>query len=279
MKRAALSVALVLASVLVLPAAAERPRGSITIERIADIKYPTSPAWSPDGQRVAFLWDAAGKQDVFVVAPGQPQSAVEGAPVALTDFTVDPHLLQSDIGQLAWMSNDEVLFGKDGQLWSVSVTTRQPKRFEGLSDAASFTLSPDRRQIAFLRQGQIWIGSLAAKTQRKLTNIAAPLSASVPVFSSDGRWLAFTAAHNSLETEDLPWNGNLVRSVATATADRRLGIIAAQGGHVAWLRLEMVVADESRLASCRVARRQDADVCQRSYRLDSRLRHPHGCNR
>ncbi len=228
MKRRAISVTLVLAAVLVMPAAAERPRGSITIERIANIKYPASPAWSPDGQRVAFLWDAAGKQDVFVVTPGQ-------AAIALTDFTVDPHLLQSDVGQLAWMSDDELLFGKDGQLWSVSVTTRQPRRYEGLSDAASFTLSPDRRQIAFLRQGQIWIGSLAAKTQRKLTNIAAPLSASVPVFSSDGRWLAFTAAHNSLETEDLPWNGNLVRSVANATADRRLGIIAAQGGDVAWV--------------------------------------------
>jgi len=28
---------------------AEPPRGSITIERIADIKYPTNPTWSPDG--------------------------------------------------------------------------------------------------------------------------------------------------------------------------------------------------------------------------------------
>ena len=112
---------------------------------------------------------------------------------------------------------------------------RQPKRVEGLSDAASFTLSPDRRQIAFLRQGQIWIGSLEAKTQRKLTNIPAPVTASVPVFSSDGRWLAFTAAHNALETEDLPWNGNLVRSVANVSADRRLGIVAAQGGDVAWV--------------------------------------------
>jgi len=132
MKRPAVSIALVIAAVLVMPAAAERPRGSITIERIADIKYPTSPVWSPDGQRVAFLWDAAGKQNVFVVTPGQP-------PVALTDFTVDPHLLQSDVGPLAWMSNDDVLFGKDGQLWSVPVSTRQPKRVEGLSDAASFT--------------------------------------------------------------------------------------------------------------------------------------------
>lgn len=35
--------------------AAETPRGSITIDRIADIKFPTAPAWSPDGKMVAFL--------------------------------------------------------------------------------------------------------------------------------------------------------------------------------------------------------------------------------
>jgi len=36
-------------------------------------------AWSPDGKMVAFLWDVWGKQDPFVVSPGQ-------RPVALTDF-------------------------------------------------------------------------------------------------------------------------------------------------------------------------------------------------
>lgn len=204
------------------------PRGSLTIERISAIKYPTSPAWSPDGQRVAFLWDAAGVQNVFVVTPGQ-------APVALTDFAADPHLGTADVGALGWTANDEVLFGKDGQLWRVSPSTRQPRRVEGLGDAGNFTLSSDRRQIAFLRSGQIWMGSLAAKTQRQLTTLAAPLAPALPVFSADGRWLAFTAAHNSLEAEDLPWNGNLVRSMANATSDRRLGLVAAHGGDVAWV--------------------------------------------
>jgi len=32
-------------------AAAGPPRGSITIERIAEIKYPSEHAWSPDARR------------------------------------------------------------------------------------------------------------------------------------------------------------------------------------------------------------------------------------
>jgi dipeptidyl aminopeptidase/acylaminoacyl peptidase len=210
------------------PAAAEPPRGSITIERISEIKYPTNPAWSPDGRMVAFLWDAAGKQDLFVVTPG-------AAPVQLTDFPVDADLLLSDIDSFAWSSSDTILFGRDGRLWSVSIADRKPSPVDGLADAGRFTLSADRSQLAFLRDGQIWIASLAARTARQLTSLTRPLTPSVPVFSADGRWLAFSASQSSLVPEPLPWNGNLVQSMVGVTTDRRLGIQSAHGGDIWWI--------------------------------------------
>src|SRR5438132_9646673 len=98
---------------------AEAPRSSITIDRIAQIKYPSAPVWSPDGKLVAFLWDAAGKQDLFVVKPGEK-------PAALTDFAVNPDTLLSDLGQIAWVSPDQILFSRNGELWTVSISSPRP---------------------------------------------------------------------------------------------------------------------------------------------------------
>jgi hypothetical protein len=109
--------------------AAGPPRGSITIDRIAEIKYPSEHVWSPDGKTVAFLWDAAGKQDLFVVKPG-------GTPVALTDFPVNPAMLQSDIGHFEWASNDQIIFAKDGSLWIVSTASPKPAHLPGFEGTA-----------------------------------------------------------------------------------------------------------------------------------------------
>jgi hypothetical protein len=71
-------------------------------DRIADIKYPSEQQWSPDGKTIAFLWDAAGNQQLFIVRSGS-------APVALTDFPADPDMLTSDIGHFEWASPEEMV--------------------------------------------------------------------------------------------------------------------------------------------------------------------------
>ncbi len=215
-----------------LVATAQTPRGSITIEHISEIKYPSNQAWSPDGKMVAFLWDSWGKQDLFVVTPGQK-------PVALTDFPLDPDLLVSDINSLAWVSPTEILFSKDGQLWTVSPSSAEPMRYPGLADAGNFTLSRDRTQIAFVQGGDIWFASLEAETRRQVTVLPDGMRGGNPMFSPDGRWIAFTTTRRTSlpESFPLPFNGNLIRSFRTSnpSGERRLGVVSVFGGDVRWI--------------------------------------------
>ena len=186
---------------------------------------------------VAFLWDAWGKQDLFVVMPGQK-------PVALTDFPVDPDIRTSDVTSFAWVSPTEILFAKDGVLWTVSPGSRQPARMSGgLADAANFALSADRKSIAFTRGGQIWTASLEHKTQRPVTGLT-PNAASNPVFSRDGLWIAFISSGAGLPADSglLPFNGDRMRVVgnsngvvAGGATERRLGVVSVAGGDISWM--------------------------------------------
>jgi dipeptidyl aminopeptidase/acylaminoacyl peptidase len=233
-----LSIAMVLALFLVPAAATDNPRGSLTIDRISRVKYPSAPAWSPDGTKVAFLWDSWGTQDLFVVAPGQP-------PLQLTDFPLDPDIRTSDINSFTWLSPNEILFSRDGGLWSVAPTAgARPARVGGgLGDAGNFTLSRDKKLIAFTRGGQLWAASLQDKTQRPVTGLA-PATVRNPVFSFDGQWLAFVTSGQGQPADPglLPFNGDMTRiignsngQVAAGAVERRLGVVSAYGGDISWI--------------------------------------------
>ncbi len=199
--------------------AEQAPRGSITIDRIADIKYPTEQRWSPDGKSVAFLWDAAGKQDLFMARGG-------GAPVALTNFPVDPDLLVSDIGRFEWASDDEIVFSKGERLWHVSPATPKPDPLAGFQGVSTFCLSADKQQIAFVQAGDVWVASLAAKTKRRLTHISEGLRPGQLSFSPDGKYVAFAASRREQVPEPLPFNGNLMRVFRSLSWDDRIGVVS-----------------------------------------------------
>jgi Tol biopolymer transport system component/dienelactone hydrolase len=198
---------------------ASTPKGSLTIDRVSGIKYPTDQAWSPDSKTIAFLWDAAGKQDIFTVQPGS-------APVALTDFPVAPETLRSDVGHFEWLDATRVVFAKDGQLWMVSTETRKPVRLSGFEGVGVFALAHDRRQIAFVKKGQVWIGSLDGKMVRQLSHIADDYRISAVFPSPDDHWVAFSAAHVTDTPDPLPFNGERVQVLRTATWGAIIGVVS-----------------------------------------------------
>ena len=209
--------------------------------------------------KVAFLWDAAGKQDLFVVTPGS-------APMALTDFRGRPR--PAAIGhrrvRLGLERRDPLRQGRPAvDAWR-RAAAKATRVAGALGDAGAFALSPDRKQIAFVRRGQLWIG-IGRRRDRAAADQPARRSRPGRAGVLSRRPLAGVhRVRGGLEPEDLPWNGALVRSMETVTRERRLGIVAAQGGDVAWV--PTVGRDERRAVRRRrrarlpgaVARRQDA---------------------
>jgi dipeptidyl aminopeptidase/acylaminoacyl peptidase len=204
--RRLLKVSVLIASLVGAPSLlwGTTPKGSLTIDRISEIKYPTDQTWSPDGKTIAFLWDAAGKQDIYTVQAGS-------APVAVTDFPVSPDTLRSDIGHFEWVSADRVLFTKDGTLWSVSTVTRKPMRMAGFEGVAVFTLLHDKKQILYAQKGQIYVNTLDGKTPRQLSHLAENLRVSALTVSPDDLHLSYSAGEGEDIAANIPFNGDRVR--------------------------------------------------------------------
>lgn len=180
--RAAVAAVLVaLASV----AASGRAPGPLTIDALVDIRHPSSPVWSPDGSRIAFVWDQSGIQNLFVVDAAAGRTS---APRALTTFEA------GEIGMPFWsLDGQAVHFGFDGDLWRVAATGGPAARVWTTPESESgFSPSPDRTRVAFVRGGDLWVRSLTSTQETRITNT--PATESGAAWSPDGTRLVFASA-------------------------------------------------------------------------------------
>jgi TolB protein len=153
-------------------------------------------AWSPDGAQIAFASSRHGQLDLFVMsADGSDQRRLTRHPGDSIRPAFSP-----DGKHLAFISGrdgrDDLFLIKPDGSELVSLTNGAFAQSGAGSYVERFAFSPDGRAIAYSvrtpRKGsKIWIMELATRTARQLSKDNE--DDADPVWSPDGRFLAFTS--------------------------------------------------------------------------------------
>jgi dipeptidyl-peptidase-4 len=181
--------------------AAQQP--PITVERVASLPSligtaPSSPTWSPDSRRVAFLWNDGGLpfRDVWIVdADGTGLRRVTDlqrthpAPTPPAGTTTDALAAQAaarargGVSEIVWRADSRSLFVvARGQLYDVTADGGMPLPIDLGGAVSDLALSPDGSQLAFLREGDLWLWSPGVPAPPiRLTTVAVPGIARVPL--------------------------------------------------------------------------------------------------
>ncbi len=144
-------------------------------------------AWSPDGRSIAYISDATGEDEIYLM----PQSG-EGPPTQLT--------AQADCYKYAvsWSPDSRYLLWSDrkNRLQFVDVQTKVVVRVDQSTawEIREYAWSPDSRWIAYVRPeeksfARIALYSVADQEWRHATD--SWFEASDPAFSADGKFLFF----------------------------------------------------------------------------------------
>ncbi len=130
------------------------------------------PAWSPDGNSIAYLANVHGIAQVFTRVVGSTETA------QLT------HSAKS-CDQPFWSPDGAAIyFTSDHDLWAVASSGGAPQRL--LDKVSGPTLHPGGNTVLFQRDGRLWIASLKGGAQREFWWQAPHNSASWEKFSPDG---------------------------------------------------------------------------------------------
>ena len=142
-----------------------------------------SPAWSPNGKWIAFVSERAGSWDIYRMdANGKNVKQL------------------SDMGNCtspAWSPDSEsIAFTSSSFLYVMDTEGKRLKRLAATDAFADCTWSPDGKQILFSANVGGWKEELFSIDvngghQRQLTLLDRPVSISEPIWSPNGKWIAY----------------------------------------------------------------------------------------
>ena len=157
------------------PRAAHQEQGhAFTLQQVLSVPFPTDLIAAPANGRLAWVFNAEGKRNVWVAEP----SASGGGYSArqLTNYLEDDG---EDVGELDWTPDGEsiayvrggdlefsrsaypnparVAAGVEQDIWVVSAAGGEPKK---LGEGHSPAISPKGDSIAYVLKGEIWLAKI-----------------------------------------------------------------------------------------------------------------------
>lgn len=203
---------------------------------------PTRPVWSRQGAKLAFLWNDRGfpARDVFVV-----DLAVEPpAPMRVTNHATD---VEDDRGvvDVVWHPDGErLVYELNGALHSMRVGEAPEVLAEGGATRATYS---SNGQLAFLRDGDLWVREPLAEPKCLLGDERAEVRVASYRWSPDGSRIAIVES----DERRVPLRGipdYMTTEIEMATVRRpfpgeeprssRLGIVSLADASVTWLDLQ-----------------------------------------
>jgi dipeptidyl aminopeptidase/acylaminoacyl peptidase len=178
-------------------AGARAPQGrspAFTIDDLLALAHPGPPVWSPHGDRIAFARELDGALDLWWTSEDLDE------PVAVThEVDREP---PARVGGFVWTAaGDELIYALRGDLFRYRVQddTSEPLAAE-TAEESSPALSADGARLAYLRDGQVWVGSYPQLDGAVIT--AAEPSFRSLRWSPDGRYLVATFGASEQVVED-----------------------------------------------------------------------------
>jgi tricorn protease len=191
--------------------------------------HERSPAWSPDGQSIAYFSDASGEY-VLIVRPQDGKGEGKSYPIKGSGFYEHP-VWSPDGKKIAFMDNGRTLYWIDVAGGTVKRVAAEPIYGPGRVSRTRYAWSPDSKWLAYSLTNRtgfqaVWLYDLASEKSHAVTD--GLVEAGEPVFDRGGKYLYFLAstdagpANNWFDqsfNDMLPSSSVYVVTLAKATAN------------------------------------------------------------